>query len=89
MRTRDAYRGRGVATRILERIIAEARRRGYDMLLLETGSWADFKPARRLYERQGFEYCGPFGDYPDGPNSVFMRRSCDGGRRLWSLLKLA
>lgn len=75
MRTRDAYRGRGVATRILERIIAEARRRGYDTLLLETGSWADFEPARRLYERHGFDYCGPFGDYPDDPNSVFMRRA--------------
>ena len=75
----DAYPrrlpGRGVATRILEGIITEARRRGYDTLLLETGSWADFEPARRLYERHGFEYCGPFGDYPDEPNSVFMRRA--------------
>ena len=75
MRTRDAYRGRGVATRILERIIAEARRRSYDTILLETGSWAAFEPARRLYERHGFEYCGPFGDYLEDPNSVFMRKA--------------
>ena len=27
---------------------------------------------RTLYERAGFTTCGPFGDYPDSANSVFM-----------------
>jgi putative acetyltransferase len=31
-----------------------------------------FRPAQRLYESFGFTYCGPFGDYVEDPNSVFM-----------------
>ena len=32
------------------------------------------RPARRLYERFGFRYCGPFADYADDPYSVFMTK---------------
>ena len=34
-----------------------------------------FFPARRLYEKFCFEYCGPFADYRPDPNSVFMTRA--------------
>ena len=74
MRTADAYRGRGVASRVLEHITAEARRRGYRSLSLETGAFPAFAPARALYERHGFRYCGPFDGYADDPNSVFMTK---------------
>ena len=74
MRTAVDHRGRGVASEILEHIIGESRRRGYECLSLETGSMAEFAPARALYERYGFEYRGPFGDYTDDPNSVFMAK---------------
>ena len=57
---------------MLDHILAEARRRGYRRLLLETGSMAAFEPARQLYLRAGFAYCGPFADYVEDPNSVFM-----------------
>ena len=53
----------------------EARRRSYDRLNLETGAQPEFAPARALYERHGFEYRGPFGDYTDDPNSVFMTKA--------------
>ena len=43
-------------------------------LSLETGSHAAFTPAQQLYASFGFERCGPFADYPDDPNSVFMTR---------------
>lgn len=33
-----------------------------------------FAPARGLYARFGFMLCGPFGDYIEDPNSVFMTR---------------
>jgi putative acetyltransferase len=72
MRTATAHRGRGVGRRMLEHLIAEARRRGYSRLSLETGAQSQFEPAHRLYERCGFSYCGPFADYGDDPNSVFM-----------------
>ena len=73
MHTREASRAQGLGRRMLEHILAEARARGYTALYLETGSMAEFLPARRLYEAYGFTYCGPFGDYRSDPNSVFMQ----------------
>lgn len=72
MHTAAAHRGKGIAARIVEHILAVARARGYTRLSLETGSMAGFAPARGLYERYGFTYCGPFGDYREDPHSVFM-----------------
>lgn len=74
MRTAQAHRGRGTARAILGHIIDQAQARGYERLSLETGSQAAFEPARRLYARNGFEYCAPFGEYTDDPSSVFMTR---------------
>ena len=74
MRTAEAHRGRSVASRILEHIINEAKRRGYDFLSLETGAMPEFARVRAFYIRHGFEYCGPFAEYTDDPNSVFMTK---------------
>lgn len=72
MRTASIARGRGVATQMLEHIVAEAARMGYARVSLETGTEDYFAPARRLYARHGFTECPPFGDYTLDPNSVFM-----------------
>jgi putative acetyltransferase len=72
MRTPAALRRRGAGRAILAHIIDVAHARGYEQLSLETGSHAAFAPAHRLYEAFGFARCGPFGDYRDDPNSVFM-----------------
>ena len=74
MRTAIAHRGKSVGRAMLEHLIAEARRRSYVRLSLETGSMGAFVPARRLYESFGFHYCGPFADYTEDPNCVFMTR---------------
>lgn len=74
MRTAAAHLRRGVATAILRQIIAEAQRRNYQRLSLETGSQPAFAPARALYTRFGFLPCGPFARYRLDPNSVFMTR---------------
>lgn len=74
MRTATGHRGKGVGSRILEHIIAVARGREYQRLLLETGAMPEFEPARALYRRYGFEPRGPFGDYHEDPNSVFMEK---------------
>lgn len=73
MRTAPEHRGRGVGKFVLSYIVAEARRRDYRSLALETGSRPEFAPARGLYEQFGFTYCGPFSDYVEDSNSVFMR----------------
>ncbi|MBD2446372.1 GNAT family N-acetyltransferase [Nostoc sp. FACHB-152] len=78
MRTAKAYRRKGVASKILEHIIKEAQQRVYYYLNLETGASPEFAPARALYIRYGFEYRGPFGDYNDDPNSVFMTKKLAG-----------
>jgi putative acetyltransferase len=72
MHTAKHARGRGVGSALLRHIMAEARAAGLRRLSLETGSWPYFLPARSLYARHGFVECGPFGDYREDPNSVFM-----------------
>ncbi len=47
-----------------------ARERGAQRMLLETGNRQP--EAQRLYERDGFALCGPFGDYAPDPHSLFM-----------------
>lgn len=72
MRTARAYLRQGVASAILRHIIAEARRRGYSRLSLETGAMSFFEPARQLYLSFGFTPCEAFGSYKPDPNSTFM-----------------
>jgi putative acetyltransferase len=74
MRTSKLHRRKGVAACMLRHILDEAARRSYRRLSLETGSPAAFEPARQLYARFGFTYCGPFGDYVEDSYSVFMTR---------------
>jgi putative acetyltransferase len=77
MRTAAAHRRKGVGRAMLQHIMAEARRRSYVRVSLETGSMAAFEPARRLYETSGFTYCPPFADYAEDPNSVFLTRTLE------------
>jgi putative acetyltransferase len=72
MRTADAHLRKGVAAAILDHIIAEARRRGYSRLSLETGSGPAFEPALRLYRKYGFTDGGPFGGYEKSSFNQFL-----------------
>ncbi|HGY9593887.1 TPA: GNAT family N-acetyltransferase [Vibrio campbellii] len=72
MRTTPSARGQGVASQLLIHVIEQAKQKGLRRLSLETGSMGFFEPARLLYEKHGFVYCEPFGDYELDPNSQFM-----------------
>ena len=72
MHTAAAHRGKGVAARLLERILEEAKTRSYRRVSLETGTMEGFAPARALYHRYGFRVCPPFAQYREDPNSVCM-----------------
>lgn len=74
MRTASGFLRRGVARQLLQHMLDVAVERGYQRLSLETGSMAGFRPARELYAAFGFDYCVPFADYSEDPNSVFMTR---------------
>lgn len=75
MRTAESFLRQGVAARMLDHIIAEARTRGLERLSLETGSGAAFEPAIALYRRYGFADCEPFADYRLDPFSRLMTRA--------------
>lgn len=75
MRTATGRRGRGIASHLLNHVVAEARARGYHRLSLETGASDYFAPASRLYARHGFVRCGPFAGYTDDPHSVYLTRA--------------
>jgi putative acetyltransferase len=72
MHTTSAERRRGVGSKVLLHLIAEARARGAKRLSLETGTWDYFRPAVALYRKFGFVECEPFDDYVLDPNSVFL-----------------
>lgn len=75
MRTSDGALGRGVGSRMLGHLSATARAAGMKRLSLETGNTEQFAAANRLYEREGFERCGPFADYTTSPFTRFLTRS--------------
>jgi putative acetyltransferase len=75
MRTAPARKRSGIASRLLEHILSEAERMGFGRMSLETGSAEFFRPARRLYQKFGFDYCEPFADYVPDPHSTFMTRT--------------
>jgi putative acetyltransferase len=74
MRTADSALGRGVGQALLDHLIAIAKRRGMTRVSLETGSTEQFAAANRLYEKNGFDRTGAFGDYADTPWTHFYTR---------------
>ncbi len=72
MRTSSNHLRKGIASQMLAHLMAEARRRGYRRLSLETGAGKFFAPAHRLYEKFGFGPSAPFGNYKEDPNSRFF-----------------
>jgi len=72
MHTAQAARGRGVGRAVLSHLLDVARSRGYRRVSLETGTMAEFAPARALYESVGFIACGPFAGYQPSEDNCFM-----------------
>lgn len=67
-------RGRGLSKVMLAHVEAAARQEGLARLSLETGVQPTFVAARALYEKAGYQICGPFEGYWDDPNSLFMTK---------------
>lgn len=67
-----AARGKGAADLLIDHIVTCARKANLPCLRLETGD--RLAAAIKLYEKHGFTRRGPFGDYPDHPDSTFMER---------------
>lgn len=72
MHTAQAARGRGVGTAMVKHLMNFARSNGIKRVSLETGNYAPFDAARRLYANFGFVPCEPFGEYVASNISVCM-----------------
>lgn len=77
MRTRASSLRRGVGQFMLDVIMQTASQRGYRQLLLETGTGEAFEAAHGLYLKNGFQWCGAFGDYVATDFNVFMVRNLE------------
>ena len=67
-----ASRGQGAGGKLLAEIVRRATLAGFDRLKLETG--ISQPEAIGLYERDGFVYRAPFGDYQSDPLSLYMEK---------------
>ncbi len=72
MHTAEHVRGLGAGRAMLDHLLSVARKRGFEYVSLETGIHEAFAPARSLYASVGFAPCGPFGDYRQSPNTIYM-----------------
>jgi putative acetyltransferase len=77
MHTAEAARGRGLGRAMLDHLLAQARRRGYRRVSLETGTMDAFAPARALYEGAGFTPCEPFAAYRLSPHTAYFTIALD------------
>ncbi len=59
---RPAHRGSGIGRVLAERVIAEARARGYELLKLDT--LPSMLAAQGLYAKLGFRDTAPYNDNP-------------------------
>lgn len=68
----DAARGHGVAGKLIQALMDQARSDGYSRVVLDTSK--NLLPARALYAKLGFAERGPYQDIPDTalPHLVFF-----------------
>jgi GNAT superfamily N-acetyltransferase len=71
---REEARGKGLARRLCQRLIDEAKDDGYQTMRLDTGD--RFLEAIELYRALGFVKIAPYHAYPDSflPHMVFMEK---------------
>lgn len=72
MYVRPHARGTGTAGGLIQLLEQTAASAGCTHMVLEAGPAQP--EALAFYARSGFRQCGPYGDYPDDPYSVFMRK---------------
>ena len=72
IRVIDDFRKKGYGFKIINNLIEEAKKLDVKKLSLETGSGDFFLPARKLFQKVGFEKCSPFAHYKEDTNSCYM-----------------
>jgi predicted GNAT family acetyltransferase len=84
---RPDLRGQGIADLLLEKILLQARKAGYEEAKLDT--LERLVPARRFYERNGFALCDPYYPNPEPDVLYFSRRMVPNApEALWPYINL-
>ena len=69
----EKHRGQGVAQKLLDRILTQAKIEQLPFVKLETGF--ELNAAVDLYKKNGFTFCDRFGAYSLNETSVYMEKS--------------
>ena len=74
IRIHDDFRNKGNGIKIIDYLINEARRLDIKRISIETGAGKFFEPARKLFNKCGFEPCEPFAHYKEDINSLYLTK---------------
>ena len=67
-----AYRGQGIARKMLEELESRARKQGYKTMVLETGEV--LAASMKLYRSSGYEIIENYGQYAEMSDSICMKK---------------
>jgi len=74
IRIHDKFRQKGNGIKVVEHLIAEAKKLNIKRLSIETGAGNFFEPARKLFEKAGFKKCEPFAHNKIDQNSCYYSK---------------
>ena len=74
IRIHDNFRQKGNGVKVIEHLIAEAKKLNIKRLSIETGAGKFFEPARKLFKKCLFEPCEPFAHYKKDVNSIYLTK---------------
>ncbi len=74
VRTRKAYRRKGVASQLLQFLFEKALLQGYERMSLSTGTHEYFEAAKELYIQHGFAFCLPWDGAQKADQVEYMTR---------------
>ena len=74
IRIHENFKGKGNGIKIMTHLINEAKRLNISRISIETGAGKFFEPARKLFDKCGFQACPPFAHYKEDINSLYLTK---------------
>ncbi len=74
IRVHNDFRKKGYGIKVINHLIYEAQKLNIKKISIETGAGDFFIPARKLFDKCGFEICEPFAHYRKDINSIYLTK---------------
>ena len=74
IRVHNDFRKKGYGIKVINHLIYEAQKLNIKKISIETGAGDFFIPARKLFDKCGFEICEPFAHYSKDINSIYLTK---------------